>query len=1037
MKYHLFIRRPILSCVIAMIIVLLGIAAVFNLPVEQYPNISPPSISISTQYPGASAETIERSISAQIENQLNGVSNLLYMSSNSSGAGGAQIRLTFEVGTDLNYAVNDVLNRVHAAMPLLPSIVQKLGVIVRKSSPDMLLSLRFFSSNPSLDTQYMNNYLQRTVYNDLSIVPGVGQISLNGARNYAIRIWLDINKMNALNIAPADVSAVIQDQNQQYTVGQSAATANSVQLNISGSDMYTTPEQFGNIVIRTQGTQIIRVKDVARVELGAQSYNTVVISTFKNVAGKVENRNVLNMQIFMDPSANQLEVKQLVLDRLATDVKSFPTGLEYYVAFDATQFVSNSIDNVLKAMRDASILVALVILLFLHNWRASLIALITIPVSIVGSFACLYMLGYSINTLTLFATILAIGIVVDDAIVVVENIERIKVQHPDHDLRMVIELAMREVFSAIVAISLVLSVVFLPVLALSGLSGVLYKQFAVTIACSVILSAICAIVLTPALSGLLLKKRVEDGKFSRKFNQLFDAFSRFYIRIAGKIIDIGKYSLGFLLVALIATFYIFKLVPTSFMPNEDQGYFFAGLNLPITASLDATKKQTMEILADVVKMPGVKETTSIVGIDKLGGGGPRTSATTLQVMLNNWSDRTSPKQSVDALVAAVNKLNSKYKDVKIKAYNQPPIRGLSTTGGVEFYLEDRANGDSSKLQSVANQLNTALMKHPEVKLSYSLLNTNVEQIVVDLDVDRAKYYDVAVANTYNTLQAVYSTSNVNFAYLMQGLVWVIMQADYPFRNDLNRLSNIYVKNNNNIMVPIENVVKVRSVSEADIIERFNDYLATKITVMPNNGYTSGDVMKIIQQEMTKLPNGYGYDWFGTSFQQVQSQLTTVLVLSFSIIMIYLLLCALYEMWRLPLVVLMGVPFALFGAGVMLLIRGQSNDLYFQISLLTLLGLSAKNIILLIEFALVHMQNGHSAKDSALHALKLRLRPIVMTSITFIMGAIPLVLASGAGANAEHSVGSGIIGGMLGSMLLATLVVPSFFVLVMKNYKFKG
>lgn len=1037
MRIRIFINRPILASVISIIIVLCGLVAMLNMPVAQYPNVSPPSISVQAQYPGASAETMERTVAAQLENQLNGVTGVLYMSSNSTGNGNVGVTLTFEIGTDLNHAVNDVLNRVHAAMPLLPAVVQALGVNVRKSSPDMLMVVNFFNNGKGVfNRYYMGNYLNRTVYNDLTLVPGVGQISLR-ANTYALRVWLDVNAMNSLNVTTSDIANAITEQSNEYIVGKSNSMPIESALltfNVTGSEMYSNPKQFDNIVVRANGTQFIRIKDVAKVELGGNNYSIIPNMSFQE-SGTIHNYEIATMEIYMDPSGNQLDVKNRVLKKLKEDAANFPNGLEYRIAFDATQFVSASITNVGDALRDAFLLVGIVVLLFLQNLRASFIALLTVPVSVIGSFAVLYMLGFSINTLTLFAMILAIGIVVDDAIVVVENIERLKAEHKLLDIKHIIEVAMHEVFGAIIAIALVLSVVFLPVMCLTGFTGVLYRQFAVTISCTVIISAITALTLTPAISVLLLKNKTKSNWFSSKFNLVLTSLTNFYLRMAERLINSGKYTLFTLLFALITVAFIFKSIPLSFMPNEDQGFVFASVYLPSTASLKDTQTTVSSITKEIMKKKGINQITQIDGVDFFGGGA-NTYAATMIIILDNWAKRKGKHEAVNDYVDYINSIGTKYKNVTLRAFNLPPVRGLSTTGGVEFYLEDRTVGDLKLLDKKATELGNNLLKHKEIKEAYHLLNTNVEQILVEADVAKAKFYGVNVQDVYNNLHYIYSNYNVNFAYLMQGLVWVILQGDYRYRVNTRNMSNIYVRNNESGLVSINSLVKTTFYKSPLLVERFNDYPATKVIVTPKNGYSSGDIMKIIIQEMHDTAKSYDYEWFGTSYMQTRSQKTSIVAFFFAFAMIYLVLCALYEMWRLPLVVLMGMPFALLGSGLMLLARHQPNDLYFQISLITLLGLSAKNIILLIEFALQGLNGGMTAKDAVLHALKLRFRPIVMTSITFIVGALPLVFATGAGANAEHSVGSGIIGGMLGSVILGTLVAPSYFVLVMKNRKIK-
>ena len=1018
---------------------LCGLVAALNSPVEQYPPISPPTIVISAQYPGASAETIERTIAAQLENKLNGVSGVIYMASSSNGSGSISVRLTFEVGTNLNYSVNEVLNRVQSAMPLLPNIVQRLGVIVKLSSPDQLMTLDFYNDGDGkFDQYFLSNYLQRTVYNDLGRDLGVGQVNLIGMP-YAMRVWLNLDKMNVLNVSANEIALAIQDQNNEYAVGRSGGVPNSdatLTYNIMGSHMYTTPAQFENITIRARNNQVVRIKDVARVELSGANYNTIVQSAFrdKTKPSGLDQKKIAVLQVFMMSNGNQLQTKKSVQKILDKDAKSFPVGLKYHTAFDATTFVIASVENVVEALIEAFILVGLVILLFLQNWRASILALITIPVSIIGSFACLYLLGYSVNTLTLFALILAIGIVVDDAIVVIENVERLKKQHPNLGIKQVVELSVHEVYSAVIAIGLVLSVVFLPVMVLGGLSGILYRQFAITIACTVVISAITALTLTPAISCLLLKRHLEVGWVGQSLNRAMDSVTNFYLKVATKIIDWGKYSLLMVVVVIISVIWIFNFIPLGFIPNEDQGYFLASVTTQPSSSLEQTKVATEKIATDIMQNKAVDEVTQIVGFDFLQSGGATTNVSTLVIRLKNWKDRKVKSGEVDNIILETNKLNAKYKNVKINAFNQPPIRGLSTTSNVEFYLEGKIQSDLKAFAAMANGVDKKLMQHKEVKKAYHLLDMDVDQILIEPDVDKAKFYKVNINDIYSTLQAVYSNRNINFAYIMQGLVWVILQADYKFRIGINNIANIYVKNRDGILVPVNSLVKINYFKSPQVVERFNSYLATKEIVEPNPGYTSGDIINVISSEMQHIPKGYGFDWFGISYQQQQSQKTSTFAFVFSFLMIYLVLCALYEMWRLPLVVVLGMPFALCGSGIMLLLRQQPNDLYFQISLLALLGLSAKNIILLIEFALQHFDAGNNARDSALHALRLRLRPIIMTSITFIMGALPLIFAKGAGANAMHSVGTGIVGGMLGSVILGTLFVPAYFVLIMQNFK---
>lgn len=1037
--FSIFIRRPILASVISIIITLCGLVAIFNLPVSQFPNITPPTISINASYPGASAETAAKVVASQIEAQMNGVSNLLYMNTSASSTGSVSIQLTFEVGTNLNYSINEVLNRLQAAMPLLPNVVQKMGVTTRKSSPDMLLNISFYS-DPYLDPKFVTNYLQRTVENDLLLLPTVGTVNVFGTGSYAIRVWLDPNKMRYYKLAVTDVQNAIKDQNQEFIVGRTNSvpdSTNRIALNILGQQMYSDPKQFANIIIRNINNQVVKVKDIAKVELGSTNYNTIALVDFRDEKGKFKSYPCSIMQIFLIPGANQLDAKAQILNRLAKDAKSFPNGLKYKVTIDNSRFVAASVHNVIITLEFAFVLVALVIFIFLRNFRASLIAICTIPVSVIGTFACLYVAGFSLNTLSLFALVLAIGIVVDDAIVIVENIERIRTEHPEYDLKQVVETTMHEVFGAIVAIVLVLSVVFIPVMGLGGLAGIMYRQFAVTIACAVVLSGICALTFTPALSYLMLRhvkhKPTKINWFDRKFNWL----THWYLKRAAYLLDHKKIAMGIWVLIIFAMIGVFRLVPLGFVPGEDQGLLFASINLPSSTSLQETAKVAEKMISDLTKNANISSVTTVIGYDFLDSGNQKTYAASYFIALTDWDKRRGKDSSADSIIAKLNKIGALSSSITVRAFNQPAIRGLSTTGGVEFYVEDRVVGNPHKLQLLCEDLISRLLKHKEIVNAFQTLDTNVLQMSVLPDIDRAKYYGVNLQQLYNSVESIYGNNNVNYAYIMQDLVWVILEGDYQFRKSIDQLRNVYLQSTiSKDLIPVSSVVKTNNSRDAQVIQRFNNYIASKVVAVPAPGHSAGEVMNIIDEEMVQLPKGYYYDWFGTSYQQKKSQKTSGLAFVFSLIMIYLVLAALYELWRLPLVVIMGVPFALFGAGVILLVSGKPNDLYFQISLIALLGLSAKNIILLVEFALQSYRAGHSARNSVLHALRLRFRPIVMTSVTFIMGTIPLVLASGAGANAQHSLGLGIIGGILGSIFLATMLIPAYFVIIMKKSRYK-
>lgn len=1038
MRHNFFIQRPILAATISLFICLCGIVALFKLPVSQFPEISPPSISVRASFPGANAETSAKVVAAQIEEQLNGLSNLLYMTTNTSSTGGINIQLTYEVGTNLDNAINEVLNRLYAAKKVLPAIVQKMGINARKSSSDSLMTLAFYS-DPYINPTWVSNYLQRVVMNDLYLIPSVGNVAVRGAGKFSITAWLDPNKMARYKVGVSEITDAINDQNEEYIVGRSNAAPDAanqhITLNLVGQQMYGSAAEVANTVLRNQDNQTIRIKDVARVELSSNDTSTMANTNFIDASGVFRRYPITTMDIQLSPGANQLEAKQQVLALLAKDAKHFPTGLKYRITQDNSRFVAASVDNVLETIFIAFILVALVLFIFLQNWRASLVAVCTIPVSILGTLACLAVLGYSLNTISLFALILAIGIVVDDAIVIVENVERLRKLHPEMSLNQVISLTMQEVFGAIIAIVLVLSVVFLPVMGLGGLSGIMYRQFAVTIACAVIISGICSLSLTPAMCSLFMRANPPKVNLFGWFEAGFVKLNRYYVLWAERLIILRKTVILLWVAIILATIGLFKVISQGFVPNEDQGLVFASLELPSSYSLSQTESEVKKFIRNLDENSNIDSVVSVTGVNFRDSGTQSSSVASLIINLKNWSERNSRQSSADEVISSLDKLALQYPGMIVNAYNQPPIRGLSTTGGVEFFIEDRSVGDASKLEDVANKFIKQLAKHKAVKAVTQSLNTHTLQVAILPNVEQAAYYGVNLNDYYSALQTMYSNNNVNFAYMMQGLIWVVLEADFPFRASINNLNNVFVHSlKNDTMVPLATLSSIKYGLAASVIQHFNGYLASKVTIRIRNGYSMGDVMDVVRGEAHTLPKGYNFEWSGTSYQAEQSQKTSLLAFGFSFVMIYLVLAALYEMWRLPLVVLIGVPAALFGAAVILFLSGSQNDLYFQISLIALLGLSAKNIILLVEYGIELMRQGHSASYSAIYALNVRFRPIVMTSITFIAGTLPLVLARGAGANAQHSVGLGIIGGILGSVLIATLLTPAFFVMIMRNKK---
>ncbi|AUR51108.1 efflux RND transporter permease subunit [Aquella oligotrophica] len=1020
-----FINNPVFSSVVSIIIVICGLVAIFNLPLAEYPNIAPPTITITAHYPGANAETIQKTVASPIEDQVNGANQMIYMNSVMSSNGDYNLVVTFAVGTNLNAVIGDVLNRLNTALPMLPQMVQNLGVTMRKSSQNVLMSISM-QTDGRQDQVYLSNYTYRAIYTELVRVKGVGDVQMAGARTYSMRIWLQPDKMQKLGVTLTDVQNAINEQNVQVAVGQVAAppaTGPSLMtINLVGQSYYSDPKQFEQIVVRNSGVQYIRIKDIARVELGAFSYDTI---------NKLDHDSTIGLQIYLDPSANQLATHAAIMETMERLGKQFPDGITYKISFDNTKFIKKALTNVAETLRDACILVVLVVFLFLQKGRATLIPILTIPVAVVGTFAGMYATGFSINNLTLFGLILSIGIVVDDSIVVIENVERIMEQQKCSAKEASIK-SMEEVASALIAIVLVLCCAFIPSAFLGGLTGILYQQFAVTIAISVVLSGIVALTLTPALCAIMLKDghQVEvKNRFFVAFNKGFEKFTDAYIFAVKLLLEKRKLFMGVFGGVLLLTAFIYHIMPVGFIPNEDKGFFMTQITLPNNASLQRTEKVTDDFVTYLLKdKKNIENSISLIGIDQLHAGSVKTNVATITADLVDWDER---KDDVNVLISRANQFGKTYKDANFLSYNQPAIDGISNTNGIEMYIQDKVTGSYVDLDNYAKKMTAELNKSPLVERSYYTFNPYNQAYNVLVDIDRAKFYGLQVSDIYNLLEANYGPDLVNYFYRMGDLFWVTVQSDFEYRKSPEQLDNLYVRNSNESMVPVNSVVKTSMSTSPDVIERVNDYLATKIVVEPKDGITISQVIQLMNDVATKvLPKEYSYTWYGVAYQQANTGTTSTFAFAFGMIMIFLVLAGQYEMWRLPFVVIMGIPFALFGAGAILLMRGLDNDLYFQISLITLLGLSAKNAILIVEFAVEHWREGASTVDSVLIAARQRFRPIIMTSLAFILGALPLAIAHGANSNAEHSVGTGIIGGMLGSTLIAIIFVPLFFVVVM-------
>ncbi len=1021
-----FISRPIFSSVISITIVIAGLMAVRGLPIAQYPEIAPPTVIISANYPGASTETLTRTVAGPIEEQLAGVENLLYFNSTAASNGQLTITATFEVGTNVDIATVNVNNRVKIAEPRLPDIVRQYGVTAQKRSNDILLVAAITSPSGEFSSLYLSNYALINVLDELKRLPGVGDAQIFGAKDYSMRVWLQPDKMAQLGVTATDVANAVATQNKQNVAGkvgqEPAPQGQQLVYTVTAKGRLQTPEQFGDIVIRSAGPAgVLRLKDIARVELDAANYdaNTTLLG-----------QPVATVGIFLQSGANALAVATGVRKTMEEIKKKFPPGMDYVVPFDTTKFVDASITEVVLTLAEAMVLVGLVVFLFLQNWRATLIPLIAVPVSLVGTFAGLWLFGFSINTLTLFAMVLAIGIVVDDAIVVLENVERLMAERKLPPKEAAYE-AMREVSGAVVAIVLVLAAVFVPVAFLGGIAGKLYQQFAVTVALAVTLSGIVALTLTPALCAVLLKPTHTEPKAFRWFNRAFGSLTERYGNVVNKTLHHRVIGTSVFAAVIVGCVVLFKMVPGGFVPAEDQGYLISALILPDGASLQRTQKTGEAFQEAVVKDPAVDRVFVIAGNDIIGGG-VKTNAGTIFIPLKDWDERTS---SAEDLAKKFSGVGMGFPDGMALVFNPPPIRGLGSAGGFEFYIQSKGEPSPAKLAEVVSNFMDTLKKRPELTGINTFFRPTAPQLFIEVDEAKALSLGIPVADVYLSLQATMGTLYVNDFNVSGRTYRVQLQADAQFRSRPEDLGQIFVRADNGSMVPVSTLITVTPTVGPEQLERFNGFLSAKVLGSAAGGISSGDAINIVQQIAREtLPPSYELAWSGQAYQQIRTGTTSGVAFVFGLIMVFLILAAQYERWSLPLAVLLAVPFAILGALVSVLVRGMPNDIYFQIGLVVLVGLSAKNAILIIEFAAQKQKQGFSSIDSALMAAKQRFRPIVMTSLAFILGVFPLVIASGAGAAARRSMGTGVFGGMLASTFIATIFVPMFFTWLSRDKK---
>lgn len=1023
---HFCIDRPIFASVISIVITLGGALAMLALPTAQYPDITPPQITISATYPGASADVVANNVAAPIEQQVNGADNMIYMSSSSSSTGNLTINAYFEIGTNPELAQVDVQNRVNLALPQLPQSVTNQGVQVQKKSQAFMMVIAIYSPTERYDATYIANYANVYVLDALKRVPGANQSSIFGTPDYAMRIWLRPDRMAQLGVTAADVQRAVANQNQQFAVGRlgQSPTGSPVEQSfaVTTSGRLTEPSEFENIIIRAQngGAAIVRLKDIGRAELGQKDYS---------IRSRFQGKPATVLAVYQQPGANALDVSKKVRATLAEMKKSFPEGIDYEIAMDTTEFTRASITDVIHTFFEAVILVVIVVFVFLQSLRATLIPVLAVPVSIVGTFMGMSALGFSINMLTLFGMVLAIGIVVDDAIVVIENVER-NMTVFKLDPKTAAKKAMDEVAGPVVAIVLVMCAVFVPVAFLSGITGQMYKQFAITIAISVVISGIVALTLSPALASLLLKPGHHEKKgFFRWFDRQFERMTGGYTRAVRLIIK--RFGIALLLfVGMIGlAVLMMRDIPSAFLPPEDQGYLLGAVIMPDAASLDRTGAVSDRVSEYFMKQPAVSSITTVDGFSILDSQNKNNSSTffvgfkSFEERYKSANIRTQNARSV--LVDAYKAL-SQIREGIVVPLNPPSIPGLGTTGGTEMWIQSKGDATIAQFAAVVDDFVAKAKQRPELTGVTSTFNADSQQLLVDVDRDKAETLGVPVEDVYSAMQTMFGSLYVSQFNRSSRLWQVILQAEPSYRLKPEDLTQIFVRSKDGSMVPLKSVVTSRYVTGPDLITRFNNFPAVKITANAAPGYASGQVITALEEIAAQMPSDYGIGWSGEAYEAKQSGSTSGLVFVFGLVMVFLILAAQYEKWSLPFGVLMAVPFALFGALLAIMLRGLNNDVYFQIGLTMLVALAAKNAILIFEFAVLNREAGKSVFDATMTAAGERLRPIVMTSLAFILGCVPLAIATGASANSRHSIGTGVIGGMLGATAIAVFFIPMFF-----------
>ncbi len=1023
-----FIRRPIVAMVISIVTVIVGLVSLSRLPISEYPNVSPTLIQVTSTYRGAAAQAVMESVATPIESKVNGVDKLLYMQSINSNDGKMTLNVTFDVGTDVDIMQVNTQNRVSQAEAQLPDAVKREGVVVNRSSPDILLAIGLSSPKGTYDGIFLGNYADINLIDQIKRVPGVGDVKNFTAQDYSMRIWLNPEKLSILGITPQDVASAIKEQNAQSPAGvigaEPAPKGQQSQFNIRALGLLKDPKEFAEIIVRSNsdGSQV-KIKDVGRVDLGAQTYA---------LRARLDEAPAGALGVYLAPGANAIQTANNVKKILDDAATRFPPDMEYDITLDSTLPILASMDEIVHTLIEAIILVLIVVYIFLQSFRATIIPMLTVPVSLLGVFIAFPMLGFSVNTLTMFGLVLAIGIVVDDAIVVVEAVQH----HIEHGMTPVeaTRQAMKEVAGPVVAIALILCAVFVPVAFMGGVTGRLYQQFAITIAVSVIFSAINALTLSPALSAMLLRKptpgRGPIAWFFGKFNASFEWITNAYGSIVAGLVRKATRSMLLLVVVGGGIYLLGKVVPGGFIPDEDKGFLFVAIELPEGASLQRSDEVLKQVEAVVGKTKGVRSALGICGMNILNSLNV-SNAAMMFIGLDDWEERKSPELSAKAIALQWNKKFAAIPGARVFAFGPPPLPGYGNVSGFTMELQDRSGGTVDQLASYVQQVTAAAAKRPEISRISTTFQPATPQVKVELDREKAQTLGVPVDNVFQTLQAYLSGLYVNDFVKFGRVYKVFLQAEPQFTSEPNDIGKFFVRNKDGGMVPLSTLVKVSKMSGPNFASRFNLYLSAELMGAPAPGYSSAQAMKAMEEIMATMPSNVGYEWAGLTLQEKKSEGQAPLIFGMSVIFVFLLLAAQYESWSLPIAVLLATPTVILGTMAGLFARHFELNVYAQVGLIMLIGLAAKNAILIVEFAKMRRSEGVSTHDAAVEASKLRLRPILMTSFAFILGCVPLMLATGSGAASRSTMGTGVVCGMVAATVIGLFLIPVCYVFIQR------